>query len=77
MQRTVKATRVTLAKAVIENGQLTTKQFEIVLDTHNDNNIEYTLKKRYAGCVVVSMEKFSGLYVLDDKIFFKYATKVK
>ena len=77
MQRTVKGIRVTLAKVEINNGHLEMTDNVIMTFTNTDETTAIKrAQKKYNGYGVVSCTPFEQLYVLDDEIFFKYATPV-
>lgn len=78
MQRTVKGTRVNLAKMGVVDGQITITDTKSVVypNTTEDIAIKRATKKN-VGYGVISVEPFEQLYVLDDEIFFKYAKAVE
>lgn len=75
MQRTVKGTRVNLAKMEVVNGQIAVADVQSVVypNTPTDKAIKKA-QKAYTGYGVVSTEEHEQTYYLDDEIFFKYAT---
>ena len=78
MQRTVKGTRVNLAKMEIVKGQIAVADVKSVVypNTPEEKAIKKAQKDNL-GYGVISAEPHEQLYVLDDAIFFKYAKAVE
>lgn len=77
MQRTVKGTRVNLAKMEVVNGQIAIADVKSVVypNTPEEKAIKKAQKENI-GYGVISAEPHEQLYFLPDDIFFKYATPV-
>ena len=75
MQRTVYSTKFTYVKnSIAEDGQI---KSEIATHIVHETDEKKALKKAFKEIgmfVPIKTEKVSALYVLDDEIFFKYAT---
>ena len=77
MQRTVKGTKVNLAKMEMVNGNITITDIkEVLLPNLPEDVAIKKAQKLHKGYGVLSVEKHEQLYFLDDEIFFKYATPV-
>jgi hypothetical protein len=75
MQRTVKSTVLTIAKIERVNGELTTHTDEIKVFNITDEKVAIRkAKKAHGDFVVLESRIEEDLYVLDDEIFFQYAT---
>lgn len=78
MQRTVKGVRVNLAKMGMVDNQITITDTKTVTFANTDEKTAIKkATKLNIGYGVISVEPFEQLYVLDDEIFFKYATAVE
>lgn len=78
MQRTVKSTVLTVAKVERVNGELTTHIDDIKVFNITDEKVAIRkAKKTYGEFVVLESRIEEDLYILDDEIFFKYATVKK
>ena len=78
MQRTVKGTRVNLAKMSIVDGQIAITDSKSVVFANTDEATAIKkATKQNIGYGVISTEPFEQLYYLDDEIFFEYATVVE
>ena len=74
MQRTVYSTKFTYAKTELVNGELVS---ELATITVHETDTKKALKKAHKELGYfnpLKTEKVANLYVLDDEIFFKYAT---
>lgn len=78
MQRTVKGTRVNLAKMEMIDGNIIIAgtKTETYANTDEKTAIKKATKSNI-GYGVVSVEPFETLYHLDDEIFFKHAQPVE
>ena len=75
MQRTVKSTRFTYAETEILNGELVAKVAEIkVTETDEKRAYKKAAKTLGKNFTPLKSEIVEDLWVLDDDIFFKYAT---
>ena len=77
MQRTVKGTRVHLAKMEMVDGSIAIA--ETKTETYANTDEKTAVKKATKaniGYGVISTETFEQKYILDDEIFFKYAVAV-
>lgn len=78
MQRTVKGVRVNLAKMEMVDNQIAIADTKTVTFANTDEKTAIRkATKLNVGYGVVSVEPFEQLYILDDEIFFKYATAVE
>lgn len=78
MQRTVKGVRVNLAKMGMVENQITITDTKSVVYANTDEKTAIRkATKANIGYGVISVEPFEQLYILDDEIFFKYATAVE
>lgn len=75
MQRTVYSTKFTYVKnSIADDGQI---KSDLATYTVHETDEKKALKKAFKEIgmfVPIKTEKVSALYVLDDDIFFKYAT---
>lgn len=75
MQRTVYSTKFTYAHTVInEDNTLTTELESITIHETDEKKALKKAFKEIGNFAPLKTEKVSALYVLDDEIFFKYAT---
>lgn len=75
MQRTVYSTKFTYVENTIENdGQIKSEIKSVTIHETDEKKALKKAVKEIGMFAPVNVEKVSELYVLDDEIFFKYAT---
>ena len=75
MQRTVVSTKFTYASvSIAEDGQISTEIKSITIHETDEKKALRKAFKEVGTFKPIKVEKVSTLYVLDDEIFFKYAT---
>ena len=75
MQRTVYSTKFTYVENTIEeNGEITAKVQTVTIHETDEKKALKKAFKEVGSFAPLKTEKVSELYVLDDEIFFKYAT---
>lgn len=78
MQRTVKGTRFIYAKTDInEAGEIVVEKATIEIPEANEKKALKLAVKSVGMFKPLKVESFEKLYILDDAIFFKYATEAK
>lgn len=74
MQRTVHGTKITHGTVEIVNGEVVLNT-SVYMSTEKDEKVALKkFRKVNPTDAVIAVEPFSQLYILDDEIFFKYAT---
>lgn len=75
MQRTVISTRFTYVENELhEDGNITATLKTITVPERDEKRAYKLAVKKIGNFAVLKTEKVEDLYVLDDEIFFKYAT---
>ena len=75
MQRTVYSTKFTYVENTIkEDGQITAEIKSVTIHETDEKKALKKAVKEIGMFAPIKTEKVSELYVLDDDIFFKYAT---
>lgn len=75
MQRTVYSTKFTYVENTIqEDGQITAELKSVTVHETDEKKALKKAIKLIGNFKPIKTEKISALYVLDDDIFFKYAT---
>lgn len=78
MQRTVKGTRFIYAKTEIsEKGEIAVEKASIEIPEANEKKALKIAVKKVGMFKPLKIETYEKLYILDDEIFFKYATEAK
>lgn len=78
MQRTVKSTKFTYAEVEIINGEVKTEIKSVkVPETDPKRAYKKAAKTLGKNFTPINTELVEDLYMLDDEIFFKYATIVE
>lgn len=78
MQRTVKGTKFTYAKTVLNADGTMTTTLETISVPEKDPKKAYKMAAKSIGnFAILKSEQTEKLYVLDDEIFFKYAVEVE
>lgn len=75
MQRTVYSTKFTYVENTIkEDGQITAEIKSVIVHETDEKKALKKAIKEIGNFKPLKVEKVSALYVLDDDIFFRYAT---
>ena len=78
MQRTVHETHFNVAKVVAkEDGTYACEIFTVFVPETDEKKARKLLEKKIGECQVLKAEEKTALYILDDEIFFKYATRIE
>lgn len=75
MQRTVYSTKFTyVVNEIDDNGSIASRLADVTIHESDPKKAYRLAVKKVGNFVPIKTEKIGALYVLDDEIFFKYAT---